>query len=398
MSREASGQTNIAMQRPACRRTAELGRSLAGKIPDGRSLVGRSRRSIMKAAVLCLSLLALLSNALADDAKPRASRLPVGCEVVMSPGMRITATTSVGRITITAVDELTRSYTWDGATRAVEMSPRATRWYGSLGLFNPGAGEHWRDNRGITRCVTEEGQQHFKTVEEALKWIKERQYHPFVYRDDGLLIGWHKTLPRKQLNVEVWQILIDGNRPKQLPGSRNDKIIVETVETETVPLVKAVANDDLKRVTALLAEGADANVKNSVEIPVLVMAIRRGSAPIVEALLKNRADPNVRDVDTDSPPLMEALDRPDIVKILLVAGADVNAASRKEGDLLMGMTPLMLAATDGSEDVVQVLLDNGADIDAKSGSGFTALSLAKLDSEGNKGVIRKLEAARARKK
>ena len=39
----------------------------------------------------------------------------------MSPGMRITATTAVGTIAITAVDELTRSYTWDGATRAVEM-------------------------------------------------------------------------------------------------------------------------------------------------------------------------------------------------------------------------------------------------------------------------------------
>jgi ankyrin repeat protein len=74
---------------------------------------------------------------------------------------------------------------------------------------------------------------------------------------------------------------------------------VETVETETAPLVKAVASNELKAVTALLATEADANVKNSVAIPVLVLAIRNESAPIVEALLKNRADPNVRDVDTD---------------------------------------------------------------------------------------------------
>ncbi len=91
----------------------------------------------MKATVLFLSLPALLPCALADDAKPQAGRLPAGCEVVMSPGMKITATTSVGTVAITAVDELTRSYTWDGATRAVEMAPRAKRWYGSLGLFNP---------------------------------------------------------------------------------------------------------------------------------------------------------------------------------------------------------------------------------------------------------------------
>jgi ankyrin repeat protein len=97
------------------------------------------------------------------------------------------------------------------------------------------------------------------------------------------------------LSVEVWQILIDGKKPKQLPGSHDDKIVVETVETETVPIVKAVVSNNLKAVMALLTEGTDANVKNSVEIPVLVIAIRSGSAPMVEALLKSRADPNVRD-------------------------------------------------------------------------------------------------------
>ncbi|MFI5460653.1 MAG: ankyrin repeat domain-containing protein [Isosphaerales bacterium] len=317
--------------------------------------------------------------------------------------MRITATTPVGTIAITAVDELTRSYTWDGATRAVFMTPRATPWYGSLGLFNPGAGEHWRDHHGITRGVTEEGQQHFKTVEEALKWIKKRDWWPFVYRDDGLMVGWDKRLPRKQLNVEVWQILIDGKKPKRLPGSQDDKIVVETVEPETVPLVRAVASNDLKAVTALLAKRANANVKNSVEVPVLVIAIRCGSAPMVEALLKNRADPNVRDVDSDSTPLWEALDleaadRTEIVKSLLAAGADVNAASRKEEDLLEGVTPLMIAAAGGSEDLVQLFLDKGADVNAKTPSGITALWMAKSSGlADNKGVIRKLEAAGAKK-
>ena len=78
----------------------------------------------MKAAVLILGSLALLPDALADDARPRGDRLPATCEVVMSPGMKITATTAVGTIAVTAVDELTRSYTWDGATRAVELEPQ----------------------------------------------------------------------------------------------------------------------------------------------------------------------------------------------------------------------------------------------------------------------------------
>ena len=227
----------------------------------------------------------------------------------------------------------------------------------------------------------------------------------FVYRGDGLMVGWDKIADSKQLTVEVWQILIDGKKPTRLPGRQDDKIVVETIETETVPLVKAVASNDLKAVTALLAQGADANVKNSVEMPVLVMAIRRGSAPVVEALLKHGADPNVRVVDTDLTPLLHAVGpdapvRAEIAKALVAAGANLNAASRKKGTRLFGVTPLMVAAANGSDDLVQLFLDKGADISVKSPEGFTALSLAKsfgLHKEDYQGVIRKLEAAGGRK-
>ena len=58
------------------------------------------------------------------------------------------------------------------------------------------------------------------------------------------------------------------------------------------------------------------------------------------------------------------------------------------------MTPLMFAAGDGSEDLVQLFLDKGADVNAKTPSGFTALSMAKsAESEAHRDVIRKLQAA-----
>ncbi len=348
----------------------------------------------MKAAVLFLSSLVLLPNALADDARPRGGRLPATCEVVMSPGMKITATTSVGTIAVTAADELTRSYTWDGATRAIEMEPQKSRTFGSLGLFFEGTVVHWREHHGIARCSTQEGQQDFKSVEEAMKWIKEPERLYPVYRNDGLMVGWYKDLPRKMLDVHVWQILINGKKPTRLPGSQDDKIVVETVTVKNAPLVEAVANNDLKAVTALLAQGADANVKSIVGVPVLLVAIRRGSAPIVEALLKSGADPNVRNIDTDFTPILEALGQVDIIKLLLAAGADVNATSRKGDDLLRGMTLLMLAASDGNEDLVQLLVDKGADVSARAPDGATALSLAKeINPKNHQGVIRKLEAA-----
>jgi hypothetical protein len=368
--------------------------------PDSRTMLGGARMRFASTAVI---VFALVECVLAYNENARGSDLPSGCEVVMSPGMRITATTSAGTIVITAVDDRTRAYTWDGATRSVEMSPRGRRWNGSLGLVYPGSGEHWRDHRGITRCVAEEGQLHFKTVEEALRWIADRHAIGFVCRDDGLMVGWYKDLARKQLNVDVWQILIDGKKPRRLPGSHDEKIILERVQTETVPLVMAVASSDLTAVNALLASGADPNVKNSVGVPVLVMAIRLNSTPIVEALLGHKADANARDTDTDMTPLQRACVRrdiePGIVRLLLAAGADVNAAIRPFTDLQKGFTALMYAAATGQEEVVQLLIDNGANVNAKARFGYTALSTAKMARRlsDTSGVIRRLEAAGARR-
>lgn len=151
--------------------------------------------------------------------------IPAGTEVVMAPESSITADTATGTITITSGKGLMRSYTWEGATRSVEMEARTKRWYGSLGLSFPGPGDHWKVHNGITRGVLEEAQIRFTTVAAAMKWIKERsKWLPLVYRNDGLLVGFGKTLPRGQLNVEVWQIYINGRKPKTLLGSQDAKI------------------------------------------------------------------------------------------------------------------------------------------------------------------------------
>lgn len=349
----------------------------------------------MRVAIVVVSLFAFLPNAIANDGKgPKKDLLPAKNEIVMTPGMRITATTPVGTITITAVDDLTRSYTWEGATRSVEMGRRARRWYGSLGLVYPGPGDHWDEHRGITRGVLEEGQQHFKSVEEAMTWIKSRDWMPHVYRDDGLVVGWDKTLPRKQLSVDVWQILVNGKKPERLPGSHDDKIVVETVRTETSPLVQAVRKDDLTAVEALLTGGSDPETKNSVGTPVLVMAAKRGSGAIVEALLKKGAEPNARD-EAGSTALLEAVEagRTAIVRILLAGGANVNSSHLK--GLAKGYTPLITAVMSRKEDIVQLLIEKGADVKAASANGATALSWARLLN--HEGLVRRLQKAGADK-
>jgi hypothetical protein len=149
-------------------------------------------------------------------------------EFAMLPRETIIATTSVGTIEIRADDWLKRSYTWEGATRSVKMWPRDERWYGSLGIYYPGPGHHWKEHHGITRGVVEEGQHDFDSVEAAMAWIAkpEQQWMPYVYRNDGLMVGWSKNPEREQLSVDVWQILINSKKPTSLPGANDAAVRV----------------------------------------------------------------------------------------------------------------------------------------------------------------------------
>jgi hypothetical protein len=189
------------------------------------------------------------------------------CEAVMVEGMRISFTNSHGSMTVTAGKGFERRYTWAGDTRTVIMWPRKKRWYGSLGMYNPGAYitgemEQWKEHDGIKRYVVEEGQRHFTNATEAVAWTRRGSGAPdnldYIYNDTGLVVGMDKQPrlleERKKtdfpgtLEVDVWQIYINGKKPKKLEGSKNASITVyypPTYDMETVkPPSKPVDNDN----------------------------------------------------------------------------------------------------------------------------------------------------------
>lgn len=146
-------------------------------------------------------------------------------EIVMREGTLIDAEIPSGKISIRAGQGFIRSYTWDGSTRSVSLWPRPQRWYGSFGIYFPGPGEHWKSNRGITRGVLDEGLLWFKTNKDAVDWLMNVQpLKNCVYSSTGLVVAWEKVPARKQINVDVWQLMIDGSKPTQLPGSHDDQV------------------------------------------------------------------------------------------------------------------------------------------------------------------------------
>jgi len=146
---------------------------------------------------------------------------PKGKAPVLAPGSSITATTSAGTITIKAGQGLLRSYTWEGATRSVEMGAEGP----NSDLGYPGPGNHWKPHNGIARGVLTEGTRNFRTAAAAMRFINEiNRSGSCVYSSDGLVVCFSKVLPRQQLNVDVWGILINGKNSAGLKGSSDDKI------------------------------------------------------------------------------------------------------------------------------------------------------------------------------
>lgn len=96
------------------------------------------------------------------------------------------------------------------------------------------------------------------------------------------------------------------------------------------------------------------------------------SRQIIENLLASGANPNARDNQFGSTPLMQAsgmfhCDEPAVVDLLIKSGADINATDN------YGYTPLLYAARRNNYFTMKYLLDKGANISATTKEGETVL-------------------------
>ena len=138
-------------------------------------------------------------------------------------------------------------------------------------------------------------------------------------------------------------------------------------ENGRTPLTVAVENGVVPVAATLLAHGADPNIicrprqnygtdRRSTGAP-LHFAVARGDEAMVALLLTNGADLKLRSPLGESPLDIAAIvGKPGIVRQLLAAGADVNAA----GNPQVSQTPLHLAAAGGYREAVALLLEHGA--------------------------------------
>lgn len=130
---------------------------------------------------------------------------------------------------------------------------------------------------------------------------------------------------------------------------------------------------DTELLELLISKGVDLNATNvslSRYSDVLTHSIMRGDLDSFNLLLQNGANPNVRNLDGQTP-LMYSTQK-DIIYLEILLNYPVNV---NEKDIL-GQTALHHAIHYGKPANVQLLIKNGADLHIKNVNGVTPLKLA----------------------
>ena len=180
-----------------------------------------------------------------------------------------------------------------------------------------------------------------------------------------------------------------------------------TNELGITPLSLACTNRNATMVGKLLAAGANPNAALPTGESPLMTCARTGSAAAVKALLVRGAKVNEKETSKGQTALMWGVvgHHPDVVRLLIEGGADVNARSaitpvrvytgmryitsppaESAGTVVElpegGFTPLLFAAQQGEIESAKFLLAAGANVSDTAPSGTTALVVAAHSGHG----------------
>lgn len=104
------------------------------------------------------------------------------------------------------------------------MIPREERFMGKLGLYEPAG--RFVSLPGDVRLVVQEATRDFDDYRQLYAALYESSaVMDWVYTRDGLVVGFSRTPERgNQVDVDVYQFLVQGQKPSDLKGAREEAI------------------------------------------------------------------------------------------------------------------------------------------------------------------------------
>lgn len=206
----------------------------------------------------------------------------------------------------------------------------------------------------------------------------------FIMSDLGILCV-HPDSPRFTINIWISQRHLRGEQP--VPVQPELAHVLDSLKFLPIRRFDVTADDATTSSQAARRELA------RLYIPVVPGALlthaQAGNANAVELLVVAGLNPDAEEVGV--PPLLIAAiaGHSDVLRVLLVKGASVNAR-----DPRLGATALMGAVAAGHVEAVRALLAAGADVNMRASDGTTALAFAKRT--GNASLVELLKQAGAR--
>lgn len=201
---------------------------------------------------------------------------------------------------------------------------------------------------------------------------------------------------------EIFTAVINGDFSKVQAILNSNKEAVNSEKANgNTPLHIAADNGHLDIVKLLISFGADIDKKNNGNRSPLFYAMRSDHMDIVRLFVDNGGEITINEaatcgfIETIEEQIAKGVDpntllhsaafggQKDIVELLINNGADVNL---KDGN--SEFTPIFYAIIKNHEMVIDILIKNGADLNAKDKNGDSPLDIAK--SVGNDLIIGKL--------
>jgi ankyrin repeat protein len=149
------------------------------------------------------------------------------------------------------------------------------------------------------------------------------------------------------------------------------------------PLHQAVLSGDVAQFHALVTP-ENINEKDDSGMTAIQLAVRESNIEIMKILIVNGADVNIAVTRAKFTPLHIAAygNKAEMANLLITNGADVNQLNKD------GATPLHFAVRRGNTEIAALLIANGADVNATDFEDYTPLHNAAWN--GHLGVVEML--------
>jgi hypothetical protein len=103
------------------------------------------------------------------------------------------------------------------------MIPRQDVFDRKLGLYEPA--DSWGFLFWRERLVVQESVINFENLDQVQAFLMQsKDYMDWVYSEDGLVVGFGRNSARRQINIDLWQILLNGKKPESLTGTGRERI------------------------------------------------------------------------------------------------------------------------------------------------------------------------------